>query len=252
MLHEQYRPREWSQVVGQASALEALDLIRSRSGSLAGRAFWISGFSGVGKTTIAKLIAAEVADSYSTEEMDGGQVSQDTLGDIERDCKMRPFGKGSCWVINESHGLRGVSIRRLLVILESLPKWVTVIFTTTEDGQGKLFDGQIDAHPLLSRCTILELASDPLPFAVRLREAAQAEGLDGQPVEAYVKLFNDCRRNMRAAYGKIEAGCMRPDPTFAEFTAEERKRFDDTAAMLAKAKLPPPTPAEWLKRVRSK
>jgi DNA polymerase III gamma/tau subunit len=55
-LHEQYRPRDWSDVVGQDKAIAKIDALRNRG--LAGRAFWISGSSGTGKTTVARLIAA--------------------------------------------------------------------------------------------------------------------------------------------------------------------------------------------------
>jgi replication-associated recombination protein RarA len=208
-LHEQYRPRTWGEVVGQDKALGKLETLRKRGG-LAGRAFWISGQSGTGKTTIAKLIAAEVADEYAIVEIDGGQVTADVLGDLERDCKMRPFGRGCCYIVNESHGLRAPMIRRLLVLLESLPSWVTVVFTTTADGQESLFEDQLDAHPLLSRCTVLALSRRDLakPFAERLRTIAQAEGLDGQPIEKYVRLLQDCKNNLRAAFGAVETGVM--------------------------------------------
>jgi replication-associated recombination protein RarA len=156
-LSEAYRPKQWSEVVGQAKALETIDRLRKRG--LGGRAYWLSGASGTGKTTIARLLAADVADDWGTVELDGGQVDVATLDNLERDCQRRPFGRGTCLVVNESHGLRGQIIRRLLVILEALPAWVTVIFTTTSDGQESLFEDQIDAHPLLSRCTEIYLSA---------------------------------------------------------------------------------------------
>jgi replication-associated recombination protein RarA len=72
-LHEQYRPRQWSEVIGQDKALERIGQLRKRG--LAGRAFWLSGQSGTGKTTIAKLLAAEIAEPWSTVEIDGGARS---------------------------------------------------------------------------------------------------------------------------------------------------------------------------------
>ena len=61
-LHEQYRPRSWSEVVGQDKAIAKVKLLAKRG--LAGRAYWITGQSGTGKTTIARLIAAEVASEW--------------------------------------------------------------------------------------------------------------------------------------------------------------------------------------------
>ncbi len=207
-LHEEHRPRSWDQVIGQPKALATIERLRARG--LAGRAYWLSGSSGTGKTTIARLIAQDVADPFAIVELDGGQVSSEVLAELERDCHQRPFGKGCCLIVNEAHGLRAVTIRRLLVILEALPAWVTVVFTTTADGQDKLFDDCDDAHPLLSRCTVIPLARRDLakPFAERARTIAQACGLDGQPIEKYVRLLADCKNNLREALQRIEAGAM--------------------------------------------
>ena len=155
-LHEQYRPRSWSDVVGQDKAVAKIKAVARRG--LAGRAFWISGQSGTGKTTIARLIAAEVASDVCTQELDATDLTPARLREIEK--SMSQYGgwgkTGRAYIVNEAHGLRKDTIRQLLVLLERLPRHVVVIFTTTNDGQESLFDDHEDAHPLLSRCTAFD------------------------------------------------------------------------------------------------
>jgi hypothetical protein len=98
----------------------------------------------------------------------------------------------------------------LLGLLERLPSHVCIIFTTTRDGEEKLFDDQIDASPLLSRCVEVRLTSQGLckPFAARVKAIAEAEGLDGQPIARYEQLARDCKNNMRRMLMAVESGAM--------------------------------------------
>lgn len=208
-LHEQYRPATWGDVVGQDKAIQTIELLRKRG--LSGRAYWLSGQSGTGKTTIAKLLAREIAENICIDELDASDLTPARLRQIEQE--MISFGwggKGRAYIINEAHGLSRPSIRQLLVLLERLPSHVVIIFTTTSEGQESLFEEKIDAHPLLSRCQEIQLARRDLAnvFAERAKQIAQAEQMDGKPIDAYLKLVRKHKNNMRAVLQTIESGGM--------------------------------------------
>ena len=210
-LHEKYRPTTWADVIGQDKAVRALLSLRDRSGGWGGRAYFITGPSGTGKTTIARLIAAELAGTWGTMELDAGELTSPgkvrELGDAMIQYGM---GGGRCTILNEAHGLRRDVVRALLVELEPIPNHAAWVFTTTCDGADMLFDGTDDAGPLVSRCTPVSLTSRGLcePFAARALEIARAEGLDGQPLERYQRLAKDCRNSLRMMLSRIEAGAM--------------------------------------------
>jgi len=209
-LNEQYRPKTFKEVIAQPKAVSLLQRFESK-GNLAGRAYWIAGKSGTGKTTLARIIADKVASGMYIEEMDAQTVLPSTIAQWTHGQLYAPMGAiGRCYIINESHGLRKDTIRALLIFLEALKDDTTVVFTTTIDGQADLFEVSIDADPLLSRCVQITLASQGIakPFAQRALEIARTEDLDGQPLEAYIKLVNKHKGNFRAVLSAIESGVM--------------------------------------------
>jgi len=209
-LHEKYRPTKFADVVGQDRALKCLLGMRERSG-LGGKAYWIAGPSGTGKTTLARLIAAEIADSINIDEIDATGLSAAAIQSIERESHIFGMGdkSGRAYIVNEAHGLNKAAVRQLLTTLERVPAHVVWIFTTTDDGAEALFDG-IDAGPLCSRCTEVPMARRGLAdgLAQRALEIARTEGLDGKPLSNYLELVKQKRNNMRAVLCHIEAGGM--------------------------------------------
>jgi len=92
--------------------------------------------------------------------MDAGDLTAERLREIDRTQWARCLGGrgGRGFIINEAHGLRAAIVRRLLCLLEPIPSHVVWIFTTTAEGQEKLFEDLDDGQPLLSRCTRPELS----------------------------------------------------------------------------------------------
>ncbi len=91
-LFEQYRPSSWREVVGQDAALKQVHRVGCRG--YAGRAWWLCGPAGTGKTTLARLIAAEVASDWHIHELDASEATPAALREIETSMATYGMGKG--------------------------------------------------------------------------------------------------------------------------------------------------------------
>jgi replication-associated recombination protein RarA len=212
-LFEEYRPATWEELIGQDKAVAVLRRVCDARG-WGGRALWVTGEPGTGKTSLAYLAAREIADDWSIEEWDAGKLAVSDLDALERAWSLRGMGKGGrAYIINEAHGLRKPVIRQLLVMLERIPEHVLVVFTTTVQGNASLFEDYDDAKPLLSRCFPVDLSRRGLcePFAKRLVAIARQAGLlNGHPDEWYVpfaeKILKEERNDFRQSLYRAERG----------------------------------------------
>lgn len=209
-LYEQYRPTDFGAVLGQKRAVDKLK--RLCTAGIGGRALWISGASGIGKTTLARIVAGTIADDFFVQEYDSADaLSTAELDSLERTMSLYGGGRGGrAFIINEAHGLRKATTRRLLGILERIPSHVVFVFTTTKQGQEALFDDNIDASPLLSRCSVVALTNQGLAtvFAEHCRAIATEHNLNGKPLQTYVRLAQTLKNNCRAMLQSIEDGDM--------------------------------------------
>ena len=207
-LAEKYRPHDWSEVVGQDEVIADLLRLRDTTG-FGGNAFWLFGKPGQGKTSIARLRAAEVADCWGITEYDSpADLTPAVLADLARTRFQRGLGPkgGRAWILNEAHDLRADQQKKMLGLTEGIPNHAVWIFTSIVSGNQKTFDFFDNAGALTSRHHRYKLAETHLlhPFAQRAREIAQAEGLDGKPMSFYEERVRQNRSNLRAVIHEIQ------------------------------------------------
>lgn len=213
-LYEKLRPKSLDDFIGFPDQIARLNALREACG-WNGQVFWITGLSGTGKTTLARIIASEVASPIDTEEIDAQDLHVEKIREIEKQSHYYPMGGESyAYIINEAHNLGTKSVSRLQTALEhpQVQKNVTMIFTTTNKGQQHLFDSRMDSFPFLSRAIMIDLEPDAetLKQMVHfLSNTAKSLSLDGQPLKAYGNLLSGCRGNLRMALQKIASGEMK-------------------------------------------
>ena len=211
-LWEKYKPKTWSELVGHKQVVRTIQLHQQR-GTLGGRAIYISGQSGCGKSSIAWLIASELAEPWNVKIMDAGPLTGHRVLELEDSLATYGMGEkhGRAVIINEVHSLRGEAIRQMLTCFEDgrIKEHCLWVLTTTTDGHKQLFDG-IDADPLLSRCLCFQLRATQYleAFARRVQEIAELEELGGAEFPEYVDLAKRCKVNFRAMLSALEAGEM--------------------------------------------
>jgi DNA polymerase III subunit gamma/tau len=187
-----YRPGTFDDVIGQPHVVQTL--VNSITTKRVAHAYLFSGTRGVGKTTVARILAKalncergptgtpcatcvscqEIAQGTSVDviEIDGASnTSVDDVREIRENVKFAPFrGQYRVYIIDEVHMLSNSAFNALLKTLEEPPSHVVFIFATTE----------IHKIPatILSRCQHYNFRRIARTEIVeRLRHVAQQDGI---------------------------------------------------------------------------
>ena len=131
-LYKKYRPKTFSEVIGQREALKSLvGMVKQKR---VPHTILLSGPSGVGKTTIARIVARKLRTSdRDLQEINAADFRGiDTVREIRDRMSLAPIG-GRCrvWIIDECHQLSSQAQNAFLKLLEDTPAHVYFMLATT-------------------------------------------------------------------------------------------------------------------------
>lgn len=134
-LCSRYRPSCFDEVIGHRSVILSLKRVLSDK-TLLPHAFLFSGPSGVGKTTLARILAQELGcKSYNILEQDAvTQNSVDSMRELIANLRYPAMGGNPyrVLILDEAHALTTMTYNTLLQNIEEPPAHLFYIFCTTE------------------------------------------------------------------------------------------------------------------------
>ncbi|MGH8129279.1 MAG: DNA polymerase III subunit gamma/tau [Steroidobacteraceae bacterium] len=196
VLARKWRPRNFAELVGQEHVRQAL--VNALDSGRVHHAFLFTGTRGVGKTTIARILAKALnceravtstpcGECGACREIDEGRFVDlievdaasrtkvdDTRELLENVQYLPTCGRYKVYLIDEVHMLSAHSFNALLKTLEEPPPHVKFLLATT--------DPQKLPVTVLSRCLQFNLKRLPAALiATRLRQILEAEGIAAEP-----------------------------------------------------------------------
>jgi len=151
-LYRKYRPKKFSEVIGQEDAIKSLISMGTRNEIP--HALLFTGDSGTGKTTIARILRRKLGcsnnDFYEYNSADFRGI--DTVRDIRSKIGMSPLnGKCKVYLLDECHQLSTAAQEGFLKLLEDTPSHVYFMLATTDPEKLK--------KTIITRCTEIKCRS---------------------------------------------------------------------------------------------
>jgi DNA polymerase III gamma/tau subunit len=199
-LHIKHRPKDLDGIVGNEATVRSLRAIIERKPSDRPRAYLFYGPKGCGKTTMARIVAAE----FGAIGMDLSEIDVADFRGIETARKIRermnykPMeGSVRAYLLDECHMLTTEAQTALLKALEDTPEHVCFLLCTTEPNKLK--------GTVRDRCHKAEVRTIPEEDLDQLlRDVAKAED-KAVSRKAREKIASMCEGSPRAALTMLDA-----------------------------------------------
>ena len=192
-----YRPKTWDGVVGHESEIQALRVLAENRQV---RSFFLVGPSGIGKTTIARILAHGLGADDSIDsllEFDAATYTGvDAMREVMEMVRVGTFsGANKVVIIDEAHMLSTSAWSSMLKTIEEPPPGVYMIFCTTE--LSKI------PNNINTRSTILTLREVSVSKIVRLLEHVVEKEKYKVPEEVVEYIADTCGGSPRRALSNL-------------------------------------------------
>ena len=229
-LYRKHRPTRPEDVVGQAAAVKVIKAF----GAKVPHCVMLHGPSGVGKTTLARIVARRLLDCSSNDltEINTGSVRNvlDMVRDLERDVHLSPLGgKSRVWILDEVQSLSRArhAQEALLKVLEEIPAHAYFFLCTT--------DPRKIIPTVVGRCTKIALTAvgaDDLTALVDRVAAAEKFKPPRRVVEKIVKSADGSARQALVELQKVMGIAGEADQLDAVGPAGADKAAEELVAAL--------------------